>query len=232
MSKGPGVAELLARTPLFGGLSDAVLSAIAAAMRNQSFTAGQLLFSRNEAGAGLYLVTAGRVRLSVKSEDGRELTLRMAERGDVIGEIAALDNGPRTADATAVGTVEAGVLGAADLALLMDNHPAIARTALKLVCSRLRDTTSQLEEIALYPIEKRVARFLLSALAFGGHDTRAAAVPLDLKMNQTELALLLGASRPKVNVALGALEKANAINRKGETIVCHPAALAAYAGGG
>ena len=49
-------------------------------------------------------------------------------------------------------------------------------------------------------------------------------------MNQSELALLLGASRPKVNVALGALAQAKAITRKGDTIVCHPAALLAFAG--
>ena len=110
-----------------------------------------------------------------------------------------------------------------------DQHPAMARAALRFVCGRLRDTSTQLEEIALYPIERRVARFLVSALQLGKHDTSVADVPLELGMSQTELALLLGASRPKVNVALGALAQAKAITRKGETIVCHPAVLLAYA---
>lgn len=230
MSTGPQIVELLGRTALFGGLPEATLAAIAGAMRPETFTSGQTMFSRNEDGAGLYLVTSGRVKLSVVSQDGRELTLRLAEPGDIIGEIAALDAGPRTADAVAAGKVTAQLLSPADLSRLMDSHPGIARSALRLVCSRLRDTTTQLEEIALYPIERRVARFLLSALHLGGHDIEATGVPLDLKMNQTELALLLGASRPKVNVALGALEKAKAITRKGEAIVCHPPALRAFAG--
>lgn len=231
MTIGPDIADMLGRTPLFSGLPRPVLAAIANAMRPESFTAGQAVFSRGEPGAGLYLVSSGRVRLSVMTAEGRELTLRHVEAGEVMGEIAALDDGLRTADAVAVSRVEAHVLSPAELSRLMDANPALGRTALKFVCARLRDTTMQLEEIALYPIERRVARFLVSALQIGGHDMAAADVGLDLKMSQTELAMLLGASRPKVNVALGALEKAKAITRKGDAIVCHPAVLTAFAGG-
>lgn len=224
------ISDSLERAELFAGLSRETLSAIAGAMRPETYTAGQTIFSRGETGSNLYLVTSGRVRISVTSSEGRELTFRFVEAGEVLGEIAAIDEGLRTADALAVTAVEAQVLGAAQLARLMDTHAEIARSALKFVCARLRETTTQLEEIALYPIERRVARFLVSALALAGGDPTAAAVPLDLKMNQSELALLLGASRPKVNVALGALAQAGAITRKGEAIVCHPAALRAFAG--
>ncbi len=199
-------------------------------MRPEGYSPGQTIFSRSEPAAGLYLVTSGRVRLSLASIDGRELTVRHAEAGDVMGEIAALDSGPRTADAVAVNKVGAQMLSTGELNRLLDAHPALARAALRFVCNRLRETTTQLEEIALYPIERRVARFLVSALQLGGNDLQAADVPLDLKMSQTELALLLGASRPKVNVALGALAQAKAITRTGEAIICHPVALRAFAG--
>ena len=226
----PEIAEMLGRSGLFGGLPRAVLTAIAGAMRSETYTSGQVIFSRNEASGGLYLVTSGRVRLSVTSVEGRELTFRFAETGDIMGEIAALDGAKRSADAVAAGKVAALVLSIDVLARLMDQHPVMARTALRFVCERLRETSNQLEEIALYPIERRVARFLVSALKLGGHDLAAADVPVDLKMNQSELALLLGASRPKVNVALGALAQAGAITRKGDAIVCHPVALMRYAG--
>lgn len=225
------IAELLGRTDLFIAVPRQVLGAIVEAMRPEDFTPGQMIFSRDEPGAGLYLIVSGRVKLSVASTDGRELMLRFAEPGQIIGEIATIDGGTRTADAVAAGRVGAYVLGGAEFNRLLDAHPIIARAALKLVCSRLRDTTSQIEEIALYPIERRVGRFLLSALELGGHDVSTAEVALDLKMNQTELAMLLGASRPKVNVALGALEKAGAITRKGDAIVCRVAALRNYCGG-
>ena len=230
MATRSAVSDWLGKAELFAGLSREVLAAIADAMRQEAYTAGQTIFSRSEPGANLYLITDGRVRISVSSIDGRELTFRYVEAGDVMGEIAAIDQGPRTADALAVTDVAAHVLSAAQLKRLMDVHPQIARPALNFVCARLRDTTTQLEEIALYPIERRVARFLVSALMIAGRDMSAADVPLDLKMNQSELALLLGASRPKVNVALGALSQAGAITRTGDAIICHPAALKAFAG--
>jgi CRP/FNR family transcriptional regulator, cyclic AMP receptor protein len=73
-----------------------------------------------------------------------------------------------------------------------------------------------------------VARFLLAALG----DRQAPPgrrVPLELGFSQGELALLLGASRPKVNAALGALENAGAIRRTSDRIFCEPAKLALVA---
>ena len=230
MTSAAEIADMLGRTALFRGLGRQVLSALAGAMRAESFTPGQVIFSRNEPGASLYLVTSGRVRLSVISGDGRELTFRYAEAGDIMGEIAAIDDGPRTADAVAVNGATAQTMSGAQLNQIMEQHTEIVRTALMFVCARLRETSTQLEEIALYPIERRVARFLVSALQLGGHDLTGGDVHLDLKMNQTEMALLLGASRPKVNVALGALAQSKAITRKGDLIICHPTPLKAFAG--
>lgn len=226
----PELVNLLAGTEMFGSLTPGDRREIAEAMREERFEQGQTIFSRDEAGTGLYLIAKGRVRLSVLNTDGRELTFRFAERGDIMGEIAALDGGQRTADAVAVAPVRAYMLSQARLGQIMDQRSAIARHALRFVCARLRETSSQLEEIALHPIERRVARFLVSALRLSGADLGREDVPIDLKLTQAEIALLLGASRPKVNVALGALENDGALTRTGERIVCHPQVLLRIAG--
>lgn len=230
MSSAPDVIRLLAGTQLFGTLTDLERQEIADAMREERYEAGQTIFSRDEQGSGLYLIADGRVRLSVLNVDGRELTFRFAERGDVMGEIAALDAAPRTADALAVTTVRAHMLSQARLSQIMDQRSAVALAAVRFLCARLRDTSTQLEEIALHPIERRVARFLVSALRLAQMDLTRSDVPIDLKMTQAEMALLLGASRPKVNVALGALENDGAITRTGEKLVCHPPVLLRVAG--
>ena len=97
-----------------------------------------------------------------------------------------------------------------------------------LLCRRLRDTTDQLEAIALYPIEVRLARFLLVALQ-GRTASEGKRVPLDIGFSQSELAQLLAASRPKVNVALGMLEAEGAIRRTMDRLFCDPAILARIA---
>ena len=92
----------------------------------------------------------------------------------------------------------------------------------------VRDASDRLESIALYPLEARLARFLLFALG----DRKAAAgrrVSLELGFTQGELALLLGASRPKINVALGVLENASALGRTADRLFCDPDKLALIA---
>jgi CRP-like cAMP-binding protein len=231
MSSPTDVVALLAATDLFGAISDSDRRDVADAMREERFDAGQTIFARDEAGgSGLYLFADGRVRLSVLNSDGRELTFRFVERGGIMGEIAALDGAVRTADALAVTGVRAYVLSQARLGQLMEQKASIARAPVRFVCARLRETSQQLEEIALHPIERRVARFLVSALRLAGEDLDRKDVPIDLKLTQAEMALLLGASRPKVNVALGALENDGALTRTGDRIVCHPPVLLRIAG--
>lgn len=228
MEPGP-IAALLAEAGLFSGLSAEALQDCAAAFREQRCDQGQMLFARGDAGDRLLLVAEGRVRLAVTTEDGRELSVRHAARGDLLGEIALLDGGPRSADAVAMTPVLAYGLRRAALEQLMARHPELATGIIAFLCRRLRQTTDQLEGIALYSIEVRLARFLLVGLA-GRRAAPGKRVPLDMAFSQGELAQLLGASRPKVNAALGSLEQAGAIRRTADRLFCDPDRLAACAG--
>ena len=96
------------------------------------------------------------------------------------------------------------------------------------LCRRLRDVSDRLETIALYPMDVRLARFLLTALG-NRQAPPGRRIPLELRFSQGELALLLGASRPKINAALGALESAGAIGRTSDRLFCDRAKLAAVA---
>ncbi len=221
-------AELLAKTSFFGQLSAEDRDAVAFSMRPAAFTAGQVIFMRDDAPRDLYLVRKGRVRLSILSSEGRELSLAHATEGDVFGEIALLDGRPRTANATALTEVEALSLSRSLLLTLMEARPSIAMGAITFLCDRLRTTDTKIEAIALYPIEARLARFLLSAVQLQSPGAKGNA-RLSLDMSQGELALLLGASRPKVNKALAALEEAEAVRRNGAELVCDLEMLRTYA---
>ena len=229
MAANPDTAELLANSALFGSLTVADREAVAARMRPSEYATGQLIFSRGDEGRDIYLVTAGRVRLSILTGDGRELSLVHATTGDIFGEIAALDGGVRTADATAITKVALMSLPRAAMATLVETNSRIAQAAIAFVCSRLRETDLKLEGIALHSIEVRLARFLLSALQLQTPGAKGEAVPLDLGMSQSELALLIGASRSKVNIALSMLEETGAVTRKGAKLECNTEILQGYA---
>ena len=175
--------------------------------------------------AGLRCVIPQRVRLAVATEDGRELSFRHATSGELLGEIAALDGGTRSADATALTAVTAYRLDKEDFRKLWIARPVLSERLISFLCGRLRETSGQLESIALHPLHVRLARFFLVAIG-DRKPVPGKRLPLDIGMSQGELALLLGASRPKINEALGKLEETGAIGRTLDRIFCDPQRLA------
>ena len=192
------IVELLGKSALFGSLAETDRGAIASGMRRVQFDPDQMIFSRGDPAREMYLVLEGKVRLSILTSDGRELSFAHAGPRDIFGEIATLDGGERTASATAISRVQAMALPQRTMVDFVENRPRVAVATIQFLCTRLRETDQLLEAIALHRIEVRIARLLLSVLKLQA----GLAVPLDLGMSQGELALLIGASRPKVSVAL------------------------------
>lgn len=216
--------ELLAKTDLFGGLAPDELANCAGLFRETKFAKGQSLFMRGEPANCLYVVSDGRVRIAIVTDDGRELSFRHTVVGEIFGEIGVLDGGLRTADATALTGVSAYRLDQGDFRRLWSVRPLLAERLISFLCRRLRETSYQLESIALHPLHVRLARFLL--IAVGGRKAPPGKrLPIELGISQTEIALLLGASRPKINEALGVLEERGAVGRTIDRIFCDPAKL-------
>jgi CRP/FNR family transcriptional regulator, cyclic AMP receptor protein len=224
------ISSLLSKIPLFASLDDAGRATVADALRETTFDAGQVIFARGDAGAELYIVAKGRVRLSVLTTDGRELSFTHAEAPSVFGELSVFDGRPRSADATTVGKVHALTLSKAAFARLLANTPALSEAAIKFLAGRLRNADEQLEGIALHSIEGRLARFFLTAARQKDPESKSENVSLSLPISQSEIALLVGASRPKVNAALALLEAEGAITRKGQIIICNIESLGTLAG--
>jgi CRP-like cAMP-binding protein len=218
-------ADLLARTPLFGGLDESSRRAVAGELREATYEPGQVIFSRGDAGSELHIVSKGRIRLSVLTPDGRELSFAHVEPPSIFGELAVFDDRARSADATAVNKVETLTLSKAAFLRLLASRPSVAEAAVRFLAGRLRNADEQLEAIALHPIEARLARFFLASARQKDPSGESSKVSLALPISQSELALLVGASRPKVNAALGLLESEGAIERRGQLVVCDIAAL-------
>ncbi|MGD9785828.1 MAG: Crp/Fnr family transcriptional regulator [Hyphomicrobiaceae bacterium] len=222
--------KLLQDAALLEPLDDADRRALLHEMREVSFDASQVIFTRGDPGRDVYLVINGRVRLSVLTSEGRELSFAHAEPGSIFGEIAMLDEGPRSADATAVVKTQALSLGRAAFMRLAEQRPHLVDAVVRFLCRRIREADQQLEAIALCPIEVRLARFFLAAARQKKPGVEDGTVMIDLGMSQGELALLIGASRPKVNTALSMLESSGAITRKGNQFECDIEQLTLSAG--
>lgn len=218
------------RQPWARVLCDDDIKAIAAICKSRTFPDGRMIFQRDDEGHEMYLIVAGRVRLSVLSPQGRELALDHAGPGSIVGEMAVLTGRARSADATAVGQIELLAITRRDLDLIIMKRPTVAKAFIELLCDRITATTEQLESIALYGLQARLARLILRlSRKILSHPDESAVFELDL--TQSDLADLIGASRPKVNQALAALAERRAIRRMGRRIKCDVARLEDIADG-
>jgi CRP/FNR family transcriptional regulator, cyclic AMP receptor protein len=149
----------------------------------------------------MYIISSGKVKLSRQTSDGRENLLAVLGPSDIFGELALLDPGPRTSNATAITEVRAEALHRDALRMWLAGPPEIAKHLLRVVSERLRRSNDTLSELTHIDVPGRVAKALLRlARRFGSTE------PLGLRLNhdltQEEIAQLVGASREAVNRAL------------------------------
>jgi CRP-like cAMP-binding protein len=210
---------------LFETLDDRAICKIADAAQRRHWTHGTTLFQRGEAGDYMVALASGRIRLAVGSAQGKELVLRHAEAGDIFGELSLFDGAPRSAEATAVVDSAGFVLAKRDFDAIAQQEPSLCSAVNHHLCRMLRDTTEQLESLALYTLEARVARFLLFTLRQIHGDDLPPNPLLLLEINQSDIAAVLGASRPKVNRALQAMRDTGVLRKNGEALECSVALL-------
>jgi CRP-like cAMP-binding protein len=215
---------------MFAPLSPQALDALTAAATPRRWVAGEAVFHRGDDGDWLLAIETGRVRIALTTPAGRELVLRQAGPGEMLGELALFDAEPRSADATAAEPTTGHILTRAAFRQLATAHPALNDAALAHLSAMLRDTTGLLESIALYQLRARVARFFLFLLTQLNGDDIPDGAAVTLPISQGELAAMLGASRPKVNRVLQDFREDGVLTDEGAgTWRCNVAALRAEA---
>jgi CRP/FNR family transcriptional regulator, cyclic AMP receptor protein len=165
------------------------------------FPRGATVFHEGEVPGKVVVITSGRVKVTADTEDGREVVLSFKGPGELLGEVSALDGGPRSATVTTLEPVEALVLPLADFHSFLEHNRRVSVGLLHVVCARLRDADRQRIEFAAYDTVGRVARRLVElSERFGeqGED----GVDITLPISQEELANWAASSREAVTKAL------------------------------
>lgn len=191
----------LAHHALFDHLKTAEREQLLTLGIERRFKDGQMIFRRGEAGNHMMLVLGGQVKISIVSEDGKELTFILIPPGECFGEIAMLDGQSRTADATAVGECVLFTLARQDFIPFLEQHPQVAIRLLALLCGRLRATDEFIERLAFQNLPNRLARLLVKLAATHG-TTTPQGIRIAHKLSQQGIGNLIAASRESVNKQL------------------------------
>jgi CRP-like cAMP-binding protein len=151
---------ILARHEFFRDLPAATLDRLALRARTATYAKGSRIFNKGDEGHGLLAVLEGVVKISAVSDEGREIGLNYIGAGEVFGEIALADSGPRTADVTAETACKLCVLDRRDFVPMIMEDPKIALKLLSVLAGRLRKTTQQVEDLSFEASPVRMARAL------------------------------------------------------------------------
>lgn len=188
--------------------------------------AGEHIFHKGDPGSGMMAVLSGRVLIYATGRDGRDLIFNIINPGEIFGEIALLDGNDRTADARALLDTEYLVLERRDIVPFLERNPKLCVELLSVLCGRIRQSTTQLEDTAFLELRPRLAKKLLAFAEHYGQERNEGGVLLDLQLSQTELGAMLNVSRESVNRELRSLADEGLLTvRKGQISLRDPEGL-------
>jgi uncharacterized membrane protein len=133
-------ADSLSRIPLFQRLTPEELEQLAAEVDQVKFDADEIIFNEQDKGDALYVVENGSVRIWVLDEDVEPVTLKELNSGEFFGELAVLDRGPRSTNATAIGETTLHRLSSDDFQAFLMKHPDVAIDVICEIGARMRQT--------------------------------------------------------------------------------------------
>ncbi|SDW56288.1 transcriptional regulator, Crp/Fnr family [Ruegeria halocynthiae] len=170
-----------------------------------SLDRGDVLFEQGDEGDALYAILGGTLEVSFLAMSGRKLSLSLMRPGEVFGEIALFDNGPRTATVMAAEPSKVLRVRQRDMMAQIREHPDLAVDLIRLAGLRMRRMGAQLNEQVFLPMPIRLARKLL--LLAGQQDSPTERITL----SQSELAEFVGATREAVSKTISTWKRDNVV---------------------
>ena len=195
--------ELLKHVDLFKHLTDTQLTELAAQSREISFRKHAIQMTEGDTGESMYIINTGSVKVYVSDDEGRELVLYQQGTGAVIGDIALLDDEPRSASVSTLEPSTALMIGKQAFLDCMRNSPEMAINIIRSLTQRLRDATEGSRSLALDNVYRRLADKLQEL----GEGDNPESLILAKKYSYQELGNMIGASREMVGKVMAELVK-------------------------
>lgn len=203
------VSELAAMLPegsLFAACRVDELADLLGLASRHEMKKGQTLLLQGDPGDQLLILLSGNAKITMVAQNGREITLDYADPGSLLGEIAVLDGGARSASVIALSAGSYLRLTRAAFEAFVERQPGVAWRLLKELARRLRQTNNTVESDRAFASGPRLARFLQRLMLSETSNGR-----LRLDLSQTELGAFAGMSRENINRQLSAWADAGII---------------------
>ncbi len=192
------VKEVLSRNPLFVGLEDFYLEDIISIGELRAWPKASQIICEGESGDSVYFIISGRAKVTLYGEQGREIVLAVLKEGDMFGEMAIMDEKPRSANVEAGRELRCLTVNKEIFLKYLGSHHKVYRTMFAYLTGRLREATRKIGGLALLDVCGRIAHTLI-----GMSKASAEEKVVDIERpTHEELAAMIGSSREVVSRAL------------------------------
>lgn len=213
--------ELLRTVPVFSELADEDISRLAQHTTRRRCPKDTVVFFENDQGDSFFMILEGRIKVTILGDDGREVILSILGPGDFFGEMALLDDEPRSATAIAIEDTELLGLSRADFQHVLRDNRSITGALIKILAARLRRANHQISTLALLDVYGRVARVIVDTARDEGRRLKDGRIAFRRATHQ-EIANRIGTTRETVTRMLKDLERQGLIHVEGKEIVVQP----------
>jgi CRP-like cAMP-binding protein len=211
-------ADLFREVPLFADLDKADIESLIAVATRRKFPKDSVIFFEHDPGDSLFMILTGRVKVTILSDDGREIILSVLGEKDFFGEMSLLDNEPRSATAIAMEDTEVVILHQREFLSIVERRPRILVLLLAVLSSRLRKANHQIGSLALLDVYGRVASVLLEMATENGVRLKDGRICFRRPTHQ-EIANMIGATRETVSRMISDLHRQGYIEISGKNVI-------------
>jgi CRP/FNR family cyclic AMP-dependent transcriptional regulator len=219
--------DTLGELSLFHGLSTEQLAKLRGLLQCKRSPTGVEIISVGHPGESVYIILEGTVKVYLGRSDGTEVILAILAAGEVVGEMALMDSFERSASVLTLEPCTFLVMGRPDFWSSLKEMPTMGLNLINVLSRRLRLSNARAESVAALDIYGRVAAQLLVLAKEYGEPTPDGDVAIPLRLTQSDLASLVGASRVRVNQAFAFYKRHNylQVDHEHRIIIHDPAAL-------
>ncbi len=219
--------ELFRRFSLFAELDPPELEAIAAVAKARRYKRDEVIFYADEIGDVFCLIRKGKVKITMISPEGKEIILSLLGPGEFFGEMALLDDEPRSATVIATEELELLTIWRTDFLNIVKDNFSITRKVLAELSHRLRSASDRIESLATMDVQGRLARFFLDLAQRGGKEMEGDYIAVTRPTHQS-IANMIGTSRETVSRMMHDWMEQNLLLEEGRTVYLRKRAIAQF----
>ena len=209
---------------LFAELDDKEVAAIAGVAKTRHYAKDDVIFHADESGDVFCVIREGKVKITMISPEGKEIILSMMGPGDFFGEMALIDDEPRSATVVAMEPLEVFTIWRTDFLEILKDNFSITRKILAELSRRVRRMSNRIESLATMDVYGRLARFFLDLAQQQGKVLDNGYVAVTRPTHQA-IANMIGTSRETVSRLIHELMRQDLLLSEGKTVYLSKTAL-------